>query len=98
MMRFYCLFWLAAWNFYYGKKLSLLAKREYPQGVGVDYIYWWLVLQFFVNSLRFAGLSALLWGAKPPVVASNAPPRCPSSLRGTVLLLLFIMVKNSPSL
>ena len=32
----------------------------------------------FPNSLRCAGLTALLWGAKAPVVASNAPSRCPS--------------------
>ena len=48
-MRFYCLSWLAAWNFYYGKKLSLFVKREYPQGVGVNYIYWWLVLLLFIK-------------------------------------------------
>ena len=27
---------------------------------------------------RCCGLTALLWGAKAPVVASNALPRCPS--------------------
>ena len=48
-MRFYCLSWLAAWNFYLCKKLSLFVKREYPQGVGVNHICWWLAMQLFIK-------------------------------------------------
>ena len=37
-----------------------------------------------------AGLTALLWKHKCSVVASNAPPRCPSLKRGTVFAILGI--------
>ena len=43
----------------------------------------------------FAGLAALLWGAKAPVVASNAPPRCPSCARGRAFCFFFLFAKTN---
>ena len=37
------------------------------------------------------GLTALLWGAKAPVVASNAPPRCPSLRKRDSFFVSFVL-------